>query len=583
MNSLVKLARFTAALSLVSLVHASSAFAADDPVAAKMHLGLAAKAMKDKSYGVALSEYTLARAAQPSVEAALGVAAADEGLGKLGDAYDAYSDVLKSFASTIKKSDKATAEAKLKELAAKTGTVSIHVSEAGARVTLDDHDLGPSPAPALVRTDVGPHRVHVEKEGFAPFDTNVSVTAGGRAVVEVAMQRSARVGHVSVTGPAGKSMRVLVDGIDVGGTPWEGDLPAGAHSIAGRSSDANAAPQQIDVAIGTKTQVALVATAATGHVEITTSDGQGFVIVDGKPVAEGSFTGELPVGPHVIKVKREGYETYEKKIDLQEHETIAETVTLRTSAEGGSSTKDKTKNDGDRPFVGVYGGIGATGLIEPNGNGNSLETECSQLGASSCSTPPPLGFGLFGYGGYSWDPIGLELFFGATFDEETPSSQYTANSSLGSAIGGPARTEQFILPRLGGVLALRARATLDGKFLRVSFSAGPGIAYKDMFLVRKVQTQDGTNRQGKEVSDSVSYVSPALVADVAAHFRLSSAFALSGGILMLFENAGTTTVDSQSQVLANANGGAPLRTFAYDTASGTQFFIGPYVGVEFGP
>ena len=85
------------------------------------------------------------------------------------------------------------------------------------------------------------------------------------------------------------------------------------------------------------------------------------------------------------------------------------------------------------------------------------------------------------------------------------------------------------------------------------------------------------------MSDAVSYVSPALVADVSAHFRLSSGFALSGGILTLFENAGQTNVDAQNQVLANSNGGAPLRTFSYDVATGAQFFIGPYLGVEFGP
>ncbi len=567
---------------MISQAVASPAFA-DDPAAAKTHLATAAKAMKDKNYSLALGEYVSARGAQSSVEASLGIAAAQDAMGHYGDAYDTYSDLLKTYASTIKKADKTTAENKMKELAAKTGTLTIRVSENGAEVTLDDKDLGPSPTAALVRVEAGPHHVHVEKEGFSPFDSTVTATASGRAVVDVTLQKASKAGHVTVTDPTGKGMRVLVDGIDVGAAPWEGDLPAGTHTIAGRSSNATATPQNVDVAVGSKTQIVLAAQAATGHVEITTSDGQGFVIVDGKPVAEGNFAGELPVGTHVLRVKREGYETWEKTIDLQERETIAETVTLRAAAGGSSSSSSSSKNEGDRLFSGAYGGLGLVGLIEPNGNGNSLETSCSAIGASSCSTPPPLGFGLFGYGGYSWDPIGLELFFGATFDEETPSANYTANSSLGSVVGGPPRVEQFVLPRLGGVLAVRARATLDGRLFRVSFSAGPGLAYKDMFLLRKAQSQDGTNRQGKEVSDAVSYVSPALVGDVSAHFRISGSFALSGGVLALFENAGETSVDTQNQIIASSNGGTPLRTFSYDAASGAQFFIGPYLGVEFGP
>ncbi len=469
----------------------------------------------------------------------------------------------------------------MKELAPKIGTISIHVNESLAIVSIDDKVLGPGQPLAVIRRDAGPHHVHVEKEGFSPFDTTVTVTPAGRAAVEVALLRKPKTGHVSVTDPSGEVMRVLVDGLDVGATPWEGDLPPGSHTIAGRSSKSNAPPKNVDVSAGTSASVQLSPVASTGRVEVTTSDSQGFIIIDGKPVAEGSFAGELPVGPHLIRVKREGYETFEKKIDLQEHDTIAETVTLRASA--GTTKGADSKADSDRPFAGVYGGFGLMGLIEPNGNGNSLETSCSQIGASSCSTPPPLGFGLFGYGGYSWDPIGLELFLAAQFDEETPSANYTANSSLGSVVGGPPRIEQFILPRLGGVAAVRARATLDGKLFRVSFSAGPGLAYKDMFLVRKATTQDGTNRTGKEVSDSVSYVSPALVADLSIHFRLSGATAVSGGIMTLFENAGETQVATQNQVIAGSTGGAPLRTYAYDTASGAQFFVGPYLGIEFGP
>ena len=53
----------------------------------------------------------------------------------------------------------------------------------------------------------------------------------------------------------------------------------------------------------------------------------------------------------------------------------------------------------------------ALGLFEPGGNGNELETSCTQqLSATSCSTPGPVGGGLMGYVGYSWNPVGIEGF-----------------------------------------------------------------------------------------------------------------------------------------------------------------------------
>ena len=37
-------------------------------------------------------------------------------------------------------------------------------------------------------------------------------------------------GHISVRAPGSEPLRVIVDGLDMGATPWEGDLPAGAQN-----------------------------------------------------------------------------------------------------------------------------------------------------------------------------------------------------------------------------------------------------------------------------------------------------------------------------------------------------------------
>ena len=137
---------------------------------------------------VSLVPTSLAWAANPGdadpTKSHLAAASAAYTLGHFAEAYDDYADLLKNYGDKLKKTDRTLVEARLKELATKTGTIAIHVNENQSTVTLDEKNLG-TPAPAIVRSDVGPHHIHVEKDGFSPFDSTVTVTAAGRAAVEV--------------------------------------------------------------------------------------------------------------------------------------------------------------------------------------------------------------------------------------------------------------------------------------------------------------------------------------------------------------------------------------------------------------
>ena len=195
-------------------------------------------------------------------------------LGRLGESYDAYSDVQQTYGPKLGAVEKALVAKRLKELAAKTGWLSIRVSEAGAQVGVDGKPFGTSPVPALVRVLVGTHAVRIDKPGFASFQGNAEVAADGKAVIEANLTPVATLGHVIVHA-AGDTLRVLVDGVDVGATPWEGDLPPGTHQIAGRSASSTADAQPIDVAAGARMSVDLVSSAISAHLKVSTSDGKG--------------------------------------------------------------------------------------------------------------------------------------------------------------------------------------------------------------------------------------------------------------------------------------------------------------------
>jgi hypothetical protein len=547
------------------------------------------KATRAKDYATALTQYQTAQQTVPSARAEMGVADALYNLGRLGEAYDTYNDVQTTYAGKLRPDEKALSTNRLKELAKKTGYLSIRVSEAGADVQVDGKPFGTSPVPTLVRVLTGTHQVHISKAGFNPFDGNAEVAADGKAVVDATLGAVATTGHLVVHSTTPDPLRVILDGVDVGATPWEGDVPPGSHTIAGRSSSATAQAQTVDVAVGSKTALDLVAAETAAHVQITTSDGKGVIYLDGVVKGEGSFTGDVTPGPHSFVVSRDGYDRYEKTITLTERQTYAETVTLKQSAAAGSA-----EGEAEHAYHGLYGGFGLMGLFGVGGMGTSLETNCQTLGAATCNTPNATGGGAFGYIGYTWDPIGFEFMLGGMADAEQQSATFTAQSLTTN--GGltpaavPARVEKFDFLRIGAVAAIRARASFQTKLFRGTISGGPGVSYRLMQMERDATASDNSGRTDKFVPDPVGYFSPAITADAAFGWRVSATVAIEVGAFFWADNAsiaGSNSAPPQPghRLLnsASPDTSVPINTPGYNLATGSQVFIGPFLGMMFGP
>jgi hypothetical protein len=556
--------------------------AAPNPATAKTYLAAGDKAAKAKDWAIAAAQYQASFDASPSAQALDGLAGAEYELKLAGEAYESYDRFLKDYAGAMGNTVKHRAETRLKELAALTGFISIRVNEAGADVSLDGKAIGQSPVAALIRVSAGAHKVDVSKAGFAAATKTPNVTANGKEIVDVQLAREATTGHLAVREKTGQPVRVLVDGADVGATPLDMEVAPGPHEVILRSSTLASPPQKVDVVRGQAVQVEVAAVAAAAHLEVTTSDRKGIIFFDGKPVAEGAYSADVTVGPHTLAVTREGFERYEKQIVLTDKQSLSETVTLKLPEATSSGSAA-----GERSFDGLYGGLGAFALFEPGGEGNEIDTGCTRLGAQSCATSAPVGGGLMGWVGWAWNPIGVELFLAGEGDQATPSATFIGGSALQNplAVGNP-HVEQFGFARVGGMGAVRVRASLQTDRIRGSLAAGAGFALKDfVFFGRDTKSNSGgentyTDRSGH------TYLSPAVSLDGSIALRLSPATAIALGLMMMFETAGSDVQSSPngSQYIGGGQAPpAPLPTPAYHFATGAQTFIGPYLGLQFGP
>jgi hypothetical protein len=558
------------------------AWAADSADATELAAGDKAAAAKD--WASALAHYRAAGRSSPSASAQLGAADALYQLGRLGEAYETYDDLQRVYGPNLGAADRAQIAARLKELTAKTGWLSVRVSESGAEVALDGEPLGTSPLRALVRVAVGRHELRVTKGGFAPFAGRTEVGPDRKAVADVTLSPQPQA-HLVVEVAGGQPLRVLIDGVDVGAAPWEGDVAPGPHEVVARSSTATTIAQRVDLESGGRVLVDLTVAVTAAHLQVRTSDGKGFVYVDGALRGEGTFSGELSDGPHLVTVAREGYRRFEKTLSLARGETRAETVTLEPE-----TAPENQRGPAERALEGIYGGFGLAGAFGVGGQGTEIETDCSTLGANRCDTPSPLGGAIFGYVGWTWNPVGFELVLALGADTVQQTAQFDGVAPSGAPLPAsmPARKETFTFARFGGVGALRARATFQNRIVRGTVAGGVGVSYRELALKREATETDGVVRQDVYAPGPVAYLSPALVIDGSLQVRLSRTVGLSLGVFVWADSASVagsnaTSPQADRALIGSGSPPAPIATPSYHLATGPQVLVGPFIGLEFGP
>ena len=573
--------RWISAVAAALLIFQSTPVFAQD---ARTDLANGDKAARAKDWQKALDAYSSANKATPSADAQEGVASAEYELKHDAEAYTAYEDLLKTYGTKLPAGKKQNADNRLKEISGRTGLLDLQATEPGAAISIDEKPMGTTPLAKPLRLPAGPHRVRITKDGFQPFDQVPAVAVGTTATVVVKLEAASTKGKIVVKEKSGQPIRVLVDGIDVGDAPWTGDVEAGQHEIGGRSPSMIAVSQRVVVERGKTNNVEIVASSSTALLKITINDGKGNIYLDDALVGEGGFSKEVPSGPHKIKVKREGYDTFEADIVLREKEPYVQAVTLSLGSQVSTGKIEKEKGQ----LQGVYGGFGLLFSTQPGGMKSSIQKLCTAgdkpQELTGCDEGNGIGAGLTGFVGYHWDPVGVELFAAFQYDQASPKYTWAAASTDPGIGPDPARTEEFSLHRFGGLGAFRIRYTLQGEKIRFSIAGGVGLSLRSIILTRDTTaTPPGLGRNAF-VPGGESYLSPVLSLEPTIQYRITNGISAQLGLALLVESPNAfnqipTTKSDGTQTL----GAGGLTTPSYELATQTQIYLGPFIGMMFGP
>ncbi|HKO48123.1 MAG TPA: PEGA domain-containing protein [Polyangiaceae bacterium] len=198
---------------------------------------------RQREFGSAISSYQQSYALFPDARVLFNQARALQALGRYSEALQfvqRFADV----ASPELKAEVPGLPELQADLRSRVGEVVIHVSQPDARVTFRNQPLSISAGTPLA-VDAGEGLLRVTKEGFFPYERQISVRGGSSASFEVTLGSVEREAQVVVKSRVAGAA-VSIDGKPLAQAPTEAFLLPGTHRIvAHREGYADASTQVI--------------------------------------------------------------------------------------------------------------------------------------------------------------------------------------------------------------------------------------------------------------------------------------------------------------------------------------------------
>jgi hypothetical protein len=424
---------------------------------ARAHFEKGVALTRENDWAPALAEFLESRRLFPTRTATQNAALVLQRLQRFDEALDLFETLLRDFPN-LPPEDKTQAQLAVIKLRGLVGTIDLDGAELGAEISIDGRDRGDYPPPAPLRVAAGTHVVRVYKEGFEPFEQRVD-TAGGEATrVKARLRALTRVGRLKVSEQQGRALDVVVDGVVVGKTPWEGPLSVGQHTVVLRGEGLlGTQPATVPVRGEQLTPLQLRAEDLEGSLRVEPTPAGASIAVDSVSVGLGSWEGRLRRGPHRVEVSAEGFVPQVREVSLAPGRQELVAVELVRDAGSGFSRK----------LTNLTLETGAAFAVTPS-LGGDVAGGCT----GSCSRSPVLG-GLFWlHGGYRFaSGLGLGVSAGYLFaSEQTTGRQSPGFVPTGLPASGTANDDLL----LSGVL-LGATASLHkGQRVPVTLRLGAG-------------------------------------------------------------------------------------------------------------
>jgi hypothetical protein len=307
------------------------------PDAARKDWDAARDLLDTSDFAGALVEYQRAYEQSKNPRVLYNVAICEKNLRHYARAQLRFKQELLDGAGKISAQEENDVKAAIQALDPFVSTIEITANEPGATLLIDGEPAGQTPFDKPVPIDVGPHEVRLHKDGFVDAVQTVAVAGSVPAKASLNIDPAVKKSTVSVTVTGAPAATVVIDGIDMGQSPFKGEVVAGRHTFEARAPGYVPARQTTDVVYKEPLNLALdlAVERHEGHLRIQATPADASIELDGKVVGSGTWEGGLPSGGHQLIVKKPGFQPYTSEITLSDDQSREVAATL--VAEKGSN------------------------------------------------------------------------------------------------------------------------------------------------------------------------------------------------------------------------------------------------------
>ena len=200
----------------------------------------------------------------------------------------------------------------------------------------------------------GSHTYKVEAGGYISKSGSFTISSSDMTPINVCLVSA--MATVSVTCPT-PTVSLYVDKKSVGTIPWTGSLKEGMHLIEAKKDGYRSLQRTINLSQQQKLDVAFTELAAIqGNLSVNYKPFGADVYIDGNKVGQSPhvFNGLL-VGNHKVEIKKDGYGTESKQVNILEGQTATLAGMLSTNT--SSSVASGTSSSGNIITIPVKNGI----------------------------------------------------------------------------------------------------------------------------------------------------------------------------------------------------------------------------------
>lgn len=443
--------------------------------------------VQSEEWDAALAEFLASRELFPTQVAIKNAAISLRQLRRLAEALDMYEELVRGFGDKLQPDDRRAVDKALVDLGNQVAEVTVLGNSAGAVVVIDGKQRGTLPLARPLRVDTGTRRVRVFKEGFLPFETELTLAGAQKREVRADLVALAQSGRLRVEEVSGQDVEVVVDGVVVGKAPWTGVLSLGGHTVVLRGAgDLGSAPVPAAVRANDTTTLRIAARALDAVLRIEPRPENARVDLDGVQLGNGVWEGKLPSGAHRVEVTADGFLPVRRDVVLRPRQPEV----LRLALERDLSSP---RWSSFRPhfYAELVGGLGITPSF-----GGGMDGAC---GSGDCSDEShSIGFLAGARGGFQITPgLGVELFLGymrasasavrlktGRADVPVSAEDYRDETTLGGPLVAASMSYSFLettplTGRLwGGAMRGSASFSNEGTFSGVLTDAQSGDTYR---------------------------------------------------------------------------------------------------------